>query len=164
MVYAKLMELMGRLAELGLVHCDFNEFNVLVRRCSAVCSNPVPHNFTVRLILCECKDVEVLLRQSDSLHGKDLGILRLYPKHFSLNPSSYCAACTDGICTHVSYVASTSQCPSIAQQPPLAQKHITKYAQSLASTRLCGISQQATLPLTPSAMQHLDWQRRGLSG
>lgn len=31
-VYAKLMELMGRLAELGLVHCDFNEFNVLVRR------------------------------------------------------------------------------------------------------------------------------------
>ena len=30
-VYAKLMELMGRLAELGLVHCDFNEFNVLVR-------------------------------------------------------------------------------------------------------------------------------------
>ena len=30
MVYAKLMELMARLAELGLVHCDFNEFNVLV--------------------------------------------------------------------------------------------------------------------------------------
>lgn len=29
-VYGKLMDLIARLAELGLVHCDFNEFNVLV--------------------------------------------------------------------------------------------------------------------------------------
>ena len=37
-VYNKLMELIGRLAELGLVHCDFNEFNVLVRCCGSCVS------------------------------------------------------------------------------------------------------------------------------
>ena len=34
-VYGKLMDLIARLAELGLVHCDFNEFNVLVRAADA---------------------------------------------------------------------------------------------------------------------------------
>jgi len=30
-VYQECMKLLVRLAELGLVHCDFNEFNLLVR-------------------------------------------------------------------------------------------------------------------------------------
>lgn len=30
-VYTKLMDFMSRLARFGLIHCDFNEFNVLVR-------------------------------------------------------------------------------------------------------------------------------------
>lgn len=30
-VYTKLMDFMERLARLGLIHCDFNEFNVMVR-------------------------------------------------------------------------------------------------------------------------------------
>lgn len=29
-VYQKLMDFMERLARLGLIHCDFNEFNVMV--------------------------------------------------------------------------------------------------------------------------------------
>lgn len=29
-VYSKLMDFMERLARLGLIHCDFNEFNVMV--------------------------------------------------------------------------------------------------------------------------------------
>ncbi len=29
-VYSKLMNFMTSLAHLGLIHCDFNEFNVLV--------------------------------------------------------------------------------------------------------------------------------------
>jgi RIO kinase 2 len=29
-VYAKLMDLLSSLAGLGLIHCDFNEFNLLV--------------------------------------------------------------------------------------------------------------------------------------
>lgn len=33
-IYDKLMDLLERLAGLGLVHCDFNEFNILVRRIS----------------------------------------------------------------------------------------------------------------------------------
>ncbi len=30
-IYKQCMGMMARLAELGLVHCDFNEFNLLVR-------------------------------------------------------------------------------------------------------------------------------------
>lgn len=30
-VYSSLMDFMAHLARLGLIHCDFNEFNVLVR-------------------------------------------------------------------------------------------------------------------------------------
>jgi len=30
-VYAQLMDLLARLAAKGLIHCDFNEFNLLVR-------------------------------------------------------------------------------------------------------------------------------------
>ncbi len=32
-VYQKLMDFMERLARLGLIHCDFNEFNVMVGGC-----------------------------------------------------------------------------------------------------------------------------------
>ena len=30
-IYKQCMGMMARLAQLGLVHCDFNEFNLLVR-------------------------------------------------------------------------------------------------------------------------------------
>lgn len=30
-IYTQLIDLMERLAQMGLVHCDFNEFNILVR-------------------------------------------------------------------------------------------------------------------------------------
>lgn len=34
-VYLQLMDMASRLASYGLVHCDFNEFNILVRaQCS----------------------------------------------------------------------------------------------------------------------------------
>lgn len=33
-VYAHLMDMLSKLAGLGLVHCDYNEFNLLVRRLS----------------------------------------------------------------------------------------------------------------------------------
>ena len=33
-VYAQLMGLLARLAAKGLIHCDFNEFNLLARACS----------------------------------------------------------------------------------------------------------------------------------
>ena len=36
-VYAQLMDLAQGLAARGLVHCDFNEFNILVR-CCATCA------------------------------------------------------------------------------------------------------------------------------
>ena len=36
-VYTELMEMLARLAGLGLVHCDYNEFNLLVRH-SVLCS------------------------------------------------------------------------------------------------------------------------------
>ena len=32
-IYRQCMGMMVRLAELGLVHCDFNEFNLLVSNC-----------------------------------------------------------------------------------------------------------------------------------
>ena len=32
-IYQQCMGMMARLAELGLVHCDFNEFNLLVSHC-----------------------------------------------------------------------------------------------------------------------------------
>lgn len=31
-IYTQLMEMLAQLAGLGLVHCDYNEFNILVRR------------------------------------------------------------------------------------------------------------------------------------
>ncbi len=37
-VYTKLMDFMERLAGLGLIHCDFNEFNVMVRACCRNCA------------------------------------------------------------------------------------------------------------------------------
>lgn len=37
-VYTLCMQLMVQLAQLGLVHCDFNEFNLLVRGPLSVCS------------------------------------------------------------------------------------------------------------------------------
>jgi RIO1 family len=40
-VYQKLMEFMERLARLGLIHCDFNEFNVMVG--AAVCRKRLKH-------------------------------------------------------------------------------------------------------------------------
>jgi hypothetical protein len=46
-VYTQLMDLLGRLAGLGLVHCDYNEFNVLVRTlacsCGMVCTGGNVH-------------------------------------------------------------------------------------------------------------------------
>ena len=35
-VYAQCMDLMAKLAAKGLIHCDFNEFNLLVRGCLAL--------------------------------------------------------------------------------------------------------------------------------
>ena len=40
-VYRQCMDLMTRLAAQGLVHCDFNEFNLLVRLCLFLCTRPV---------------------------------------------------------------------------------------------------------------------------
>lgn len=31
-IYCQLMDMLSRLAGLGLVHCDYNEFNILVSR------------------------------------------------------------------------------------------------------------------------------------
>ena len=42
-VYAQLMALLARLAAKGLIHCDFNEFNLLARACVA-CSAGFLHN------------------------------------------------------------------------------------------------------------------------
>ncbi len=36
-IYQQCMGMMARLAELGLVHCDFNEFNLLVSHCDSSC-------------------------------------------------------------------------------------------------------------------------------
>ena len=42
-VYSQLMDLLARLAAKGLIHCDFNEFNLLARAClfRAACKSMV---------------------------------------------------------------------------------------------------------------------------
>lgn len=42
-VYSQLMDLLARLAAKGLIHCDFNEFNLLARACLG-CSAGFLHN------------------------------------------------------------------------------------------------------------------------
>ena len=74
-VYTKLIDLMEQLAKMGLVHCDFNEFNVLVRgeggqgpyvpvghaSSLLVTSNPNPHPFTpMRLQISENEDITLI--------------------------------------------------------------------------------------------------------
>ena len=49
------MGMMARLAELGLVHCDFNEFNLLVSHCDSSCfkvtSVHVPCTITIAIAI-----------------------------------------------------------------------------------------------------------------
>ena len=74
-VYTKLIDLMEQLAKMGLVHCDFNEFNVLVRgeggqgphpsvglaSPSLVTSNPNPHHFTpMQFQISENEDITLI--------------------------------------------------------------------------------------------------------
>lgn len=75
-VYTKLIDLMEQLAKMGLVHCDFNEFNVLVcgeggqgRRMSLLDTHPLyscpgtpnPHPFTtMRFQISENEDITLI--------------------------------------------------------------------------------------------------------
>ena len=53
-VYGGLMVLMARLAQLGLVHCDFNEFNILVRASWSCAMHHVVHGIARLLGRLEC--------------------------------------------------------------------------------------------------------------
>lgn len=46
-VYSQLMAVLSSLAERGLVHCDCNEFNILVRMLPA----PVPQNTPTKMLI-----------------------------------------------------------------------------------------------------------------
>lgn len=47
-IYEQCMGMMARLAELGLVHCDFNEFNLLVS------TLPLQHNMYIYIYINMC--------------------------------------------------------------------------------------------------------------
>ena len=47
-IFKQCMGMMARLAQLGLVHCDFNEFNLLVR----LFDTSLLHSTVLKLLLC----------------------------------------------------------------------------------------------------------------
>ena len=71
-VYEECMNLMTRLAQLGLVHCDFNEFNLLVSR-NALCgweAEGVGRSVAVKVTLKDahagCSHTDLLLEGLDA--------------------------------------------------------------------------------------------------
>ncbi len=63
--------MMARLAELGLVHCDFNEFNLLVSHCDSSCfkvtSVHVPCTITIAIAIAITIAITIIIIISISI-------------------------------------------------------------------------------------------------